>query len=230
MSFANKTPEIENTARGGSSPHEFHDVFHVVRVGEHIDGLHRFDAVVGVEQRQVAGLRGGVAAHVDDPPGRGAQEDFDHRFIDARTRRIENHDIGTAVRGHERIVEHRLHVPGVEARVADAVQLGVDLRVGDGLGDILDAHHPVAARGAEVGDGARAGVEVVKRLAGLQVREIAGHLVEFVSLRGVGLIERLGPDLEAQPLHLLDDMVLAAVADRIEIADRVVEFGVDYIE
>lgn len=60
------------------SPHELHDVLHMVRVGKHVDGLHGLDAVGGVHQLEVAGLRGGVAAHIDDPFGRGAQDDFDH--------------------------------------------------------------------------------------------------------------------------------------------------------
>ena len=122
-------------ARLSLSPHEFDHVLHVVRVGEHVDGLYRFDAVGAVHERQVARLRGGIAAHVDDPLGGGAQDDVDHGLVDPRARRIEDDDVGAAVGGHERVVEHRLHVAGVEARVADAVERRIDLRVVDRFGD-----------------------------------------------------------------------------------------------
>ena len=202
----------------------------MVRVGEHVDRLHRLDPVGAAHQRQVAGLRGGVAAHVDDPLRRGAQDHVENRLVDTRTRRVEDDDIRTSVRRNERVVEHLLHVPGVEGRVADAVQRGVDLRIGDRLGNIFDAHHPGAVRRAEVGDGSRAGIEVVERVGRLQVGKPPRHLVEFVGLRGVGLVERLRPYLEAQPFHLFDDVVLAAVAHRLEVARRVVELRVDDVE
>ena len=43
-----------------------HNVLYVVRLREHIHGLDGRHAVVGVEERQVAGLRGRVAADIDD--------------------------------------------------------------------------------------------------------------------------------------------------------------------
>jgi hypothetical protein len=43
-----------------------HDVLHMLRMREHVDGLYGGDAVLWVEEGQVAGLRGGVAAHVDN--------------------------------------------------------------------------------------------------------------------------------------------------------------------
>lgn len=102
------------------------------------------------------------------------------RFVDARARRVEDDHVGTAVRGDESVVEHRLHVPGVKDRIFDAVQFRIDLGVGDGFGDVLHAHHPGAARGAEVGDGSRPGVEVVKHVARSEVGKVAGHLIKFV--------------------------------------------------
>ena len=44
------------------SPDQQHDVFDVVGVREHIHRLNAEHAIVGIEQRQVAGLRGRVAA------------------------------------------------------------------------------------------------------------------------------------------------------------------------
>ena len=135
-----------------------------------------------------------------------------------------------AVRRHKGVVQHRLHVPGVERRVADAVQLRIDLRVGNRLRNVLDPHNPRTACGAEVRNRPRTGIEVVERVARVQVGEAPRHLVELVGLRRIGLVEGFRTHLEAEPLHLLDDVVLAAVADRIEVPDRVVEFRIDDVE
>ena len=197
---------------------------------EHVHRLHRLHAVGTVHQRQVARLRRRIAAHVDDPLRRRAQDHVDHRLVHPGPRRVEDDDVRMAVRRHEGVVQHRLHVPGVERRVADAVQFGVDLRVGDRLRNVLDAHDPRTARRAEVGDRPRPGIEVVERLVRVQVGELPRHLVELVGLRRVGLVEGLRAHLEAEPLHLLDDVVLAAVAHRIEVPDRVVELRIDDVE
>lgn len=77
-----KTPE----ATFVSPPHQLHHVLDMVRMGEHVHGLHGLDAIIGVEQRQVARLRGRVAAHIDDPLGCGTQDHPDDRFVDARPR------------------------------------------------------------------------------------------------------------------------------------------------
>ena len=41
--------------------------------------------------------------------------------------------------------------------------------------------------------------------------------------------EKVGSDLELQPLHPLDDVILAPVADGFQVAGGVVELLVDYI-
>ncbi len=133
------------------------------------------------------------------------------------------------MRRDERVAQHLLHVAGIERRVADAVERRIDLRVLDRLGHVLDAHDACAARGAEVGDGARAGIEVVERLAARELREVARHLVEFVGLGRVGLIERLGPHLEPEALHPFDDVVLAPIAYGLQVARRVVPLGVHHV-
>ena len=85
-----------------SAAHEFHDILHVVCVGKHVHRLHGLHTVGTVQKRQVAGLRSRIAAHVDDPPGCGTQDDLDDRLIDSRTGRVEDNDVGTAVRLDER--------------------------------------------------------------------------------------------------------------------------------
>ncbi len=45
---------------------EQHDIFYVWRMREHVDGLYGLYTIVGIEQLQVACLRGRVARDVDD--------------------------------------------------------------------------------------------------------------------------------------------------------------------
>ncbi len=141
---------VRKVALWGLPAVEAHDILHMVGVGEHVDGLHGGDAVGRIEKGQIACLRCGVAADVDYTLGRGAQYDLD---------------------------EHILHVAGIEARIAYAVCLGVEARILDGLGDILHAYDRACGRGAEVGYGARAGIEVVEGLGAGQGGEASRNLV-----------------------------------------------------
>ena len=56
-----------------------------------------------------------------------------------------------------------------------------------------------------------------------------GDLVELESLLSVCLVERLGPYLEAQPLHLFVNGIIPFVKDAGLVRDAIVEFGVDDI-
>ena len=73
----------------------------MVGMGEHIDRLHGSDPIIGVEQRQVARLRGGIATHINDARRSGPPDHLDDRLIDTRTRRIENNDVGVPVGSDE---------------------------------------------------------------------------------------------------------------------------------
>ena len=79
----------------------------------------------------------------------------------ASTRWVGDDDIGTSVLCYELVAQHVLHVASIEEGVVDAVDLGVDLRILNGFGDVLDANDLTGLTGHEVGDGASAGVEVV---------------------------------------------------------------------
>ena len=46
--------------------------------------------------------------------------------------------------------------------------------------------------------------------------------VEMIGLLGVGLIERLGADLETEVFHLFEDMVVALEDEDVLVADSVV--------
>ena len=130
-------------------------------VGEHIDGLHGHDLILFVEVVQVARLCGGIAGDIDDALGGGAKDGLHHVRVHAGTRRVGDDHVGTAMLSDEVVGEDVLHVTGEEEGVGDAVNLGVHLGILDGLGDIFDADDLFRVLGDEVGDGARAGVEVV---------------------------------------------------------------------
>lgn len=117
------------------------DVLNVLCVREHVDGLHRHHLVGRVKQLQVAGLCGGVAADVDNLLGADLQQLFPHLLGHARTGRVGDDDVGTAVAGDEVVGEHLGHVTGIEGAVLDAVDVGVDLGIVDGGLHVFDADH-----------------------------------------------------------------------------------------
>jgi hypothetical protein len=93
---------------------EAHNVFHVMRVGEHVDRLNGCDLVFGVEQSQIAGLCGRIAADIDDASWFGPQYDVDHIGVHSGAGRIHYHHVGTPVLGDEGVGEHIFHVAGEE--------------------------------------------------------------------------------------------------------------------
>ena len=130
-------------------------------VGEHVDGLDGCDAVVGIEVVQVAGLGGGIARDVDDATGSGIENRLDDIGVHAGTGRIGDDDVRASVLGDKLVGEYVLHIAGIEQGVGDAVDVGVDLGILDGLGDVFDANDLTGLTGHEIGDGACAGREVV---------------------------------------------------------------------
>lgn len=195
-------------------------------MGEHVDGLHGHDGVFGVEEGEVAGLRGGVAAHVDDGFGLGAEDGVDHVGVHAGARRVDDHHVGLAVFGYEVVGENVLHVAGKEEGVGYAVYLGVEACVVDGFGDVLDAHDLRGLAADEVGDCAGAGIEVVDEFVATETGEVADDLVELVGLCRIGLIERLWPDAEAQAFHLLLYVRASGTEHYLLVGDGVVDLGV----
>jgi len=80
-------------------PVEPDDIFYVVRVREHIHGLYGGHTVQRCEEGEVAGLRRGVAAHVDDALRGGPFDGLQHLLVYAGPRRVEYHHVGPAVPG-----------------------------------------------------------------------------------------------------------------------------------
>ena len=68
------------------------------RMGEHINGLHGSHLVLGVEVLQVAGLRGGVAADIDDALRGGPEDSLHHVGVHTGTWGVGDDYVGTTVR------------------------------------------------------------------------------------------------------------------------------------
>ena len=79
------------------------------------------------------------------------------------TRRVGNDNVGSSVFADKLIIKHILHVTGEEQGVVDGVDLGIHLRIFDGLRHIFNANHLAGLAGHEVGYGARAGVEIIDK-------------------------------------------------------------------
>ena len=73
---------------------------------EHVDGLDLFNAVFLSQDGEVAGLRGRVAAHINDPWGSDLQELTNNLFVHAGAGRIGDDDVRTAMLSDKGIVEH----------------------------------------------------------------------------------------------------------------------------
>ncbi len=132
---------------------------------------------------------------------------------------------------YEMVIKNHFHITGKEGRIGDAIQLRVDVRIGNGFGNIFDANHLFALGGAKIGYCTCAGIEVIERLTTMEVCKVACHLVEYISLFGVGLIKRFWSHFKPKALHLLNDVILATVANRGKVTDRVVPFGIyDIVE
>ena len=148
---------------------ELGDVFDVLCVREHVDGLDASHLVFPGKEADVAGLCGGVAADVYDASGLHGEELFHDFLVHAGTRRVGDDDIGTAVRGDKVGGEHFGHVAGEELGVVYPVGDGVLACCGDGVLDVFYADDLPAHVGEEKGDGAGAGVKVIDGVGGCEL-------------------------------------------------------------
>ena len=146
-------------------------------------------------------------------------------------RRVGDDHIGAAVSGDKLVGENVFHVAGIERRLAvQPIQFGIHLRVLNGFGHILNAHNVARLARHKVGNRPGTGVQVVDQLVAREFGEVTCHLIQFVGLLAVGLVETLRPHFEAQSLHRLVNEVGAGIGHHIEIADRVVALRVVDIE
>lgn len=113
----------------------------MLRVREHVDGLHGHDLVGGVKQLQVASLRGGVAADVDDLLRPDLQQLLNDLLGHSGTGRVGDDEVGATVRLDEVVGEHFGHIARIEGAIGDAVDFSIDFGILDGGFHIFDAHH-----------------------------------------------------------------------------------------
>ena len=74
------------------------DIFHMLSVREHVDRLHLHNFISRVEQLEVAGLSGRIAAYIHDAFGGGKQDGVNDILMHAGTWRVGDDDIGRAFR------------------------------------------------------------------------------------------------------------------------------------
>ena len=95
----------------------------MVCMWKHIDGLYSGDAILHIEQLQVARLCSRVATYIDNAFRLCKQDDVDYILVHAGTRWVGDDNIGTAVLVDEILRKHVLHIAGKEEGVGDAVDL-----------------------------------------------------------------------------------------------------------
>ena len=136
----------------------------VLRVREHVHGLHGGDFVFCAQEVQVAGLGGGIAADVHDPVGFRIEDDTGDVRMDAGPRRVQDDDVRVSVLRNEGRGEDVFHVAGEEGAVRDSVHAGIAFCILDRVFHVFDADDFRRLLGNELRDGARSGVQVVDRL------------------------------------------------------------------
>ena len=90
---------------------------------------------------------------------------FHHVGVHACSRWVGDNDVRAPVLADEVVGQNILHVAGIEQRVADAVNLRIDLGVLNGFGNIFNADNLFRLTGHEVCNGACARVKVVNQFA-----------------------------------------------------------------
>ena len=183
-----------------------------------------------VQYGQVTRLGGGVTTDVHQPRRFECQQHLHHLRVHARPRRVGDQHVRLSVPGRELLGQDRPHVPGVEGGVAHSVQLGVDPRVVDGRGNLLNTHHLPAALGQVQGNGTDTGIEVVYVFLPRQPGEVAGDGVELFGLGGVGLEERLRPDPKLHVPQPFGDVVRTGVVQHLQVHQVLVDLRVDAVE
>ena len=202
----------------------------MVCMREHIDRLHGGHLVIHIEQLQVACLGCRVAAYIDNALGGCKENGVDDIVMHAGTWRVGDDDIGHAVLANEITGKDILHVTGKECEVIEAIELGVDARIDDGILDILHTHYLLGIACNKVGNCSGTGVEVIDYFVTCKGGKITRYLIKVLGLFAVCLVERFWANLEAQSLHLLIYNVSTLVGNDLEVAEGVVALVVDDIE
>ena len=196
---------------------------------EHINRLNGSHLVVVVHQLQVASLGSRVATYIHDAVRSRIQDYVHYIRMHSGTWRVGDDYVWATVLGDEFVGQNILHVACIEEGILDVVHLRIHLCILYGLWYVLDTDYLLCLVSHEVGDGSRAGVEVVNQLVSGEVGKLASHAIKVVSLLGVSLIETLWTHLELQILHQLEDVVVALEEDEIQVVDGVISLLVVHV-
>ena len=158
---------------------------------------------------QIALLRCGVAADIDDAARLEGDRGLEELGRGAGARRVDGEHVDAFVVGGG--VEHVIggvvgHKPRAAAQV---VELGVLARIGHACGVALHAEqHDLVARGRRLlgcakADGSAAAVGVHDHVTASELHAVDGDLVEELGLFGVRLVERGGRDTETAAEQLV---------------------------
>ena len=202
----------------------------MLRVREHIHGLHFHNAVFRIEQLEVASLSGRVTTHVNNALRSCEKDGIYHVLMHTRTRWVGDDDVGLSVFLYEFAIENILHIASKEQGIVDAIDFGIHFRILDGFGNILNTYHLASLPRHEIGNGSSTRIEVVNQFISCELRKITSHLIEVECLVGIRLIERLWPHLELQSFHLLVDVVFPLEHHHFLVAKCVVALVVIHIE
>ena len=132
--------------------------YNVWSMREHVNRLHFHHLIFSVEHCQISCLGGWIATYIHNSLGLCIHNHAHYIFVHTSARWVDDHHVGTSVLFDESVGEHVLHVAGKEDGVVDAVDLGVEFRVGNRLGHVFDAHHFFHLPRHEVGYCAGSGV------------------------------------------------------------------------
>ena len=150
---------------------------------EHIHRLNAAHLVHFGHQLYVACLRCRIAAHVYYLAWSHREKLLYHPFVHAGTRWVGYHHIRSSVFAHKLVGEDLCHIACVEFGIAEIVQYGVDLGVVYSLFHILDADHTTAHPRDKLCDGARARIQVVDGVVGLQLGKLRNKRIQALGLR-----------------------------------------------
>ena len=139
----------------------------------------------------------------------------------ASTWGVGDDDVRLTMLADEVCGEDILHVACIEERVLNAVNLAIDTCILNRLRYIFDTYDRGTLSGDEVSYRPRPRIEVIDALRASELRKFTSYFIKLVGLSTIGLVEGLGPDTEAEPLHLLLNVLTS-----VEAMDRLVPNGV----
>ena len=202
---------------------------------EHIHRLNGHDFISGIEQSNVAGLSGRIAADIHKCGRLSTEYCVHHVLMHTGTRRINDHNVRTSMLSDESVSKHVLHVSCIEKSIVYPVDAGIKLRIFYGFRNIFYAHDLIRISRHKVGYCACTCVKVIDKrpsaaIFSIQTGKPAGHLIKLVCLGRIGLVKRLGIDAELQSLHLLLYVIISAPRLHIKVAYRVVKLEVHHIK